>query len=477
MSSDTTKKKRSLPHVVRWAILLLIGVVIALVPCPGGLDQKAWYCFAIFVATIVGFMIQAAPMGVLSIVALALVAILNLAPITTVLSSFGSTTAWIILCAFFLARGIKKTGLGRRIALILIRLLGRSTLSVAYALTFAETIMGAAMPSIMARSGGVMYPIASGVCDVYDSKPGPSGKKIGNYLVQMEGQVACIVSAMFMTAMASNPLVVELALSTANLTLSWMQWMLAALVPGLLSLILVPLVLYKIEKPIIRKTPEAREMAVKQLEEMGPMGFHEKVQLIVFVGCLALWGTSNLHGINATTVAIIGVAVLLVTGVLTWDDCLSEKSGWDSFIWIAALMQMANLITDGGILNYFAEWISPYVSNMPWLLALIVICLLYLYSEYFFASMTSHITALYGPLLLVCIAAGAPPMMAALVLAMMSNVCGGITNYAGGHMPVWFGAGYVDQGTWWRNGFICSLINVATFLGVGSFWWNIIGLY
>jgi len=239
----------------------------------------------------------------------------------------------------------------------------------------------------------------------------------------------------------------------------------------------VPLVLFKIEKPTIQKTPEAREMANKQLTEMGPLSFHEKIQLAVFIGCLLLWATGSIHGIHATTVAITGTAVLLLAGVLTWDDCLSEKTGWDSFFWIAALMQLADLITQGGVLDWFAQAISPYVSNLPWLPALIVVALIYLYSEYFFASMTAHISALYPPMLLVLITAGAPPMLSALVLAMLSSVCGGLTNYAGGHMPIWFGMGYVDQGAWWKNGFICSLINVATFLGVGAMWWKIIGMY
>lgn len=469
------KKKRS--PLFRWLIAIAVGVIICLIPRPAALEPNAWYLLAVFVTTILAFILQAAPIGLIAIVALSFIAITRLAPISSVLKAFSGTTPWIIICAFFLARGLKKTGLGRRIALLLIRIIGKDTMSLSYALTFSETIMGAAMPSIMARSGGIMFPIACGICDVYDSKPGPSGKKIGNFLMQMESQVACIVSAMFMTAMASNPLVVELAFSSAGLTLSWTQWALAAALPGLLSLLLVPFVLYKLEKPTIQKTPEAREMAATQLKEMGPMSFHEKIQLLVFIGSLILWATCNLHGIHATTIAMTGTSILLLTGVLTWDDCLSEKTGWDSFFWIAALIQLAGLITDGGVLEWFVQSISPHVSNLPWLPALIIVALIYLYSEYFFASMSAHISALYAPVLLVMIAAGAPPMLSALVLAMLSSVCGGLTNYAGGHMPIWFGMGYVDQGTWWKNGFICSLINVATFLGVGAIWWKIIGMY
>lgn len=471
------REKKSLPKWSRWLITVGVGQIIAFIPRPSSLEPSAWYGFAVFVATIVGFIVQAAPIGVISLVALVLVAVLNIAPIETVLASFSSTTAWLIFFAFVMARALQKTGLGRRIALTLIKLIGKSSLTLTYALVASEAILATSTPSIMARSGGTMYPIAMGICDVYGSKPGESGSKIGNYLVQTENQIACVCSAMFMTGMASNPLVVSLALSAAGLSLAWMDWFLAALVPGLLSLITIPLVMYKLEPPDIKKTPEAREMAINELKKMGPMTRYEKIDLTVFILCLLGWATGSLTGLNATTVGMIAGAILLLTGVLSWDDLLGEKKGWDSFFWIAALMQLASIIQSGGVIDWFANTISPIFANMPWLLVLILVSLIYMYAQYFFASMTSHITALYAAMLLTCISAGVPPMLAALVLAMFSNLCGGLTHYAGGHSPMWFNAGYVSQNTWWKNGFICSLVNAVWFIGVGALWWKIIGMY
>ena len=461
----------------KWIAVIGVGLVFAAIPCPVGVTQKSWYILAIFISTILGFMVQLAPMGVVSFIALALIAGLNLTSITSVLSSFASTTAWIIVCAFLIARGLQKTGLGRRIALNMVRRIGSSTLGLAYALTFSEAVIGSAMPSITARSGGVMFPLSRSLCEVYGSRPGASSKKIGSFLMQLGHQMACVVSAMFMTAMASNLVIVELARKAANLHLSWTPWFLAALVPGLLSLLVIPYVLYKLDAPAITKTPEARIMAEQQLHEMGPLRRQETIMLGVFLGALGLWATSALHTINATAVAMIAIAVLLAANVLTWDDCLSEKACWDSFFWVSALMQMAALIAEGGILHWFSGAISPSISGFPWQGTLIVVSLLYLYVQYFFASLTAHITALYAPFLLICLAAGVPPMLAALVLAMFSSLCGGLTNYSGAHSPIWFSVGYVNQGVWWKNGFICSVVNIAIFLGVGSVWWKVLRLY
>lgn len=475
----TQAANQSLPPLPlsKWMAVIGIGLVFAALPCPVGVTQKSWYILAIFISTVVGFMVQLAPVGLVSFMALALIAGLNLTSIANVLSSFASTTAWIIVCAFLIARGLQKTGLGRRIALNMVRRIGGSTLGLAYALTFSEAVIGSAMPSITARSGGIMFPISRGLCEVYGSRPGASSKRIGSFLMQLGNQVACIVSAMFMTGMASNLVIVDLARKTANLHLSWTPWFLAALVPGLLSLLAIPYVLYRLDAPEIRKTPEARELAERHLSEMGPVKRQEMIMLGVFLSALGLWATSSLHSINATAVAMIAIAVLLAANVLTWDDCLSEKACWDSFFWVSALMQMAALIADGGILQWFSGSISPSVSRFPWQVTLLAVSFLYLYVQYFFASLTAHITALYAPFLLICLAAGVPPILAALVLAMFSNLCGGLTNYSGAHSPIWFAIGYVNQGVWWKNGFICSVVNFIIFLGAGSIWWKIIRMY
>lgn len=462
------------PVLLKCSAVVGVGIILALVPCPDGITQKAWYTLAIFVATILMFILQITSVGLVSFVALTLIAVLELAPISKVLSSFSGTTPWMIVCAFLLARGLRKTGLGRRVALIMVRMIGKSTLGLAYAMTFSEMFIGSAMPSITARSGGIMFPIANGLCEVYGSKPGESAKLIGSFLMQLGNQIACIVSAMFLTGMASNLIVVELAYTTTGNRVFWMDWFLAAIVPGLLSLLLIPILLIYLDKPTIRKTPEAKAMVTDQLRAMGRMTPQEYIMLGVFLSALFLWAFS---GMNATTIAMGAIAILLCSKVLTWDDFISEKDGWDSFFWVAALMQMATLITEGGVLSWFVVSVSPVLENFSWKPTLFCIVLLYLYSQYFFASLSAHITALYAPLLIICIEAGAPPLLAALILAMFSNLCGGLTNYSAAHTPIWFTAGYTDQKIWWRNGLLCSILNFVTFLGAGSIWWKILKMY
>jgi DASS family divalent anion:Na+ symporter len=73
--------------------------------------------------------------------------------------------------------------------------------------------------------------------------------------------------------------------------------------------------------------------------------------------------------------------------------------------------------------------------------------------------------------------AGAPPVLAALVLAFFSNLFAGMTHYGTGPAPVLFGTGYVELGTWWRMGLLVSVVNIVIWVGLGGLWWKVLGLW
>jgi len=135
-------------------------------------------------------------------------------------------------------------------------------------------------------------PIMASLARAYGSHPGDaSAKKMGAFLTLTAYQVNCITSAMFLTAMAANPLAQKLA-GDLKVTITWGGWALAALVPGLVALILVPLLIYKLMRPEITETPEAVEMAKGHLRDLGPIKRQEWMMLGVFVMLLVLWTSS-----------------------------------------------------------------------------------------------------------------------------------------------------------------------------------------
>ncbi len=458
------------------AITVAIGVAIWFAPPPTGVDPKAWHLFAIFVATVVGFIAKPLPMGAVAIIGILATALTGTLSIGKALSGFSNTVIWLIGAAFFVSRAVIKTGLGARVAYYFMKILGKKTLGLSYGLGLADLILAPAMPSNTAREGGIVMPLVRSVAEVYDSDPDKgTERKIGSFLMLNAFQINVITSAMFMTAMAANPLIAELA-EKAGVKLTWGGWFLAALVPGLVSLILMPLFVYKFYGPEIKETPAARALAEEKLRDMGAVAPAEWITGGAIVLMLVLWVGGDAWGINATTAAFVGVSVLLLTGVLTWDDMLREKGAWDTIVWFAALVMMATQLNELGFIPWIGEEVGSAVSGLGWGSAFLILALVYFYSHYMFASQTAHISAMYAPFLAVALAVGTPPVLAALVLAFFSNLFSSLTHYANGPAPVVFGTHYVSMGAWWGMGAAISVLNIIIWVGVGSVWWKLIGL-
>jgi DASS family divalent anion:Na+ symporter len=440
--------------------------------------EKGLHLFAIFVTTIVGIIVKALPMGAVAMIGIAVTALTGTLSIADSMSGFSDVVIWLIVLAFFISRGFIKTGLGARIAYTFMALLGKRTLGLSYGLAATDLVLSPAIPSNTARGGGIVMPIMASLARAYGSNPGDaSARKMGSFLTLTAYQVNCITSAMFLTAMAANPLAQKLA-GDLKVTLTWGGWALAALVPGLVSLILVPFLIYRFHRPEITETPEAVEMAKGHLRNQGPIKRQEWMMLGVFVLLLVLWiFAKQLGELNPTTSALAGLAVLLLSGVLTWDDIKAETGAWDTLVWFAALVMMASFLNKLGMVPWFSKTMGGMVSGSGWIAAFLVLALVYFYSHYFFASNTAHVASMYAAFLGVSIAAGAPPVLAALVLAFFSNLFAGMTHYGTGPAPVLFGTGYVEVGTWWRLGLLISFVNIVIWVGIGGLWWKVLGLW
>lgn len=459
--------------------LIIVGVWAAVwfSPVPAGLKPQAWHLFAIFLATVVGFILNPFPNGIIALSSLVLAVFTRTLKLPEVLTAFSGTTVWLVVSAFLFAKGFAKTGLGKRIAYTMIRAFGDSSLKLAYSLAICDIFLGPVTPSNTARAGGVLFPIVNSLCEAFDSRPGPSAKRIGSFLMSSVFHSDIVVSAMFLTSMAANPLAAELAGKTVGAEITWSRWAIAAIVPGIVGILVTVYVIYRLCPPEVKRTPEANALAVRELKNMGPMSGREMIMLGVFVLSLALWATSSITKFEATQVALLGVCVMLFFDVIQWDDVIQEHKAWDTLIWMGSVVCIAGFLNTTGFMDWFTARIGAHLQGLPWTVALVIAFLVYLYSHYAFASMTAHVTAMYAALVAIAVAAGAPAFLASFVIAIAANVCGCLTHFGTGPAPIYFGAGYVDQAKWWRNGFVMSLIHITTWLGIGGVWWKVLGYW
>ena len=462
--------------LLRWTIVLMTGIVVALIPPPDGVSRQAWTLLAIFVATIVGSIVQPLTGSAIVLLGVVATALFGALPIETALSGYADKYVWLVLAAFFISRAMIKTGLGHRIALIFVRLIGRRTLGLGYSLIITDFILASAIPSTGARSGGIILPIARSVAETYDSRPddGTAGR-LGTFLMNLLYQCEVILCATFLTGQASNAMIKSLAAEQAQIDLNYSVWFISAIVPSIASLIAIPLFIYRFYPPEIKETPNAVIFANTELEKLGPITRAEKILLAVFILIVALWVTAPFHGIDSTVVALVGIAILLVTRILSWDDLINERHAWEVFIWYGGLVMMAAALGKTSITSLFAEGVAGITGGWAWGTALAILALVYFYAHYGFASITAHVSAMFIPFLLVTLAVGAPVALTVLILAYLSNLSAGLTHYGTTPGPIYFGLGYVTQRNWWTIGFFASLINILIWSLIGPLWWKLLG--
>jgi divalent anion:Na+ symporter, DASS family len=428
----------------RWLIVAACALAVAFVPVPQGVTRESWTLLAIFAATIVGSIVQPMTGSAMVLLGVIAVALFGALPVDKALGGYADPVVWLVLAAFFISRAMIKTGLGERIALLFVRFMGGKTLGLGYSLVFTDFILASFIPSTGARSGGIILPIARSASETYDSRPDDgTAEKLGTFLMLLLYQCEVILCATFLTGQASNVIIARFVQQNAGIDLTYSVWFVSAIVPSIVSLIVIPNFIYRFYPPEIKETPNAVKFARDELAKLGKFDRKEIILLVVFLLVVALWITSSFHKIDSTVVAMLGIGILLVAGVLEWKDLTDETHAWEVFIWYGGLVQMAKSLGETGIPKIFAESVAGVTGGWSWIFALAFLVLVYFYAHYAFASITAHVTAMLIPFLAVTIAVGAPAGLTVLLLAYFSNLSAGLTHYGTTPAPIYFGTGVV----------------------------------
>ena len=452
---------------------LLLGIIIALLPAPQGLNLTAWYFFAIFSAVILGLILEPLPAAAVGFIVVFLVALLGLAGpkpadnIRWALSGFSNTTVWLIFGAFMFAMGYDKTGLGRRIALILVKKLGRKTQGLGYAITFSDLILAPFTPSNTARSGGTIFPIIRNLPGLYGSSPGETSRKIGAYIMWTAFAATCVTSSMFITSLAPNLLALDLVSKTVKISISWTEWFVGFLPVGIILILILPYLVYKIYPPEIKSSEEIPSWASQELDKLGKFSRKELVMALLAVLALALWIFGG-NFIDATTAAGFVISLMIITGTVTWDDILANKQAWNVLVWFATLVALADGLNKVGFVTWFAKSMAALLTGMSPIVVMVVLVVIFFIIHYMFASLTAHTTAILPVMLAVGAAIpGLPIKTFALLLCYSLGIMGVITPYATGPGPVYYGSGYISRKDFWTLGLIFGTIFLTALIGIG----------
>lgn len=461
---------------IKWVIPVIVGVIIALIPPPVGLASNAWYFFALFVAVIVGVMTEPIPAAAVGLVGVTVGAITGLvaptpsASVSWMLSGFSLNTVWLPFAAYMFVIGYVKTGLGRRIALWLIKQLGKKTLGLGYAIALSDLVLAPFIPSNTARSGGTIYPIISNVPELYGSKPGETSRKIGSYVMYTALATTCVTNSMFLTGMSSNILALAIVNSTLKVSIQWTTWFLGFLPVGIILFLLVPSLLYKIYPPEIKSSTETPIWASNQLKTMGRITRRELTLLALVILALVLW-IGGTQYVDATLSAVLVVALMVILRVVSWEDVIGNKQAWSVLVWFATLVTMADGLARVKFVDWVGTSVAPALKGLPTITAIVLVVGAFYVIHYLFASTTAHATALLPVFLSVAIQVpGLSPTAWGLLLSYTLGFMGILTPYATGHMPIYYGSGYIKGKDFWIYGAILGFLFFLTYILVGVPW-------
>ena len=450
-------------------VTVALAAAVWLAPVPAGLTAPAWHLFAIFAAAILSVIIGAFPILTASLLALAAAVLSRTISPADAYAGFANSTILLIVVAFLVARAVVKCGLGERLGYRAITIFGRSSLGLGYSIFIVDGLIAPAFPSNTARSG-VLYPLAFSVAQAAGASPdAPDRRRLGQFLMFAGIASLSLSSALWLTAMAANPLGVEIG-REFGLRASFGSWLVASSVPTLAAMVLLPLLLFRVIRPEVTATPEAPAAARAALAQRGPLTRNEKIVGLTFLGMVVLWGAAASFDLDSTAVALLGLGVLLATGVLTLGDIAREGDVLATFIWFAALFSLSSQLNGLGFMAYLGDRLAAVMRGMTPLTAGVLLVTSYVLLHYLFVSQTAHLLALFGVFLGVGVTLGLAPGPVGFQLLFATNYFSPITPQGSSANLLFAGSGYFRPGELYRLGAISTGFCLALYLIVGTPW-------
>jgi DASS family divalent anion:Na+ symporter len=459
----------SLALRLRQAIPFALAIGIWLTPVPAGLTAPAWHLFAVFVAAIAAVLVGAFPLLTSTMLAVAAVVLTGTIPPAKAFGGFANASVLLVVVAFLVAQAVVKSGLGRRISLFMVSRFGRSSLGLAYSIVITDAVIAPAFPSNTAR-GGVLFPIVLSVAQGAGSRPDdPDGRRLGGYLMFCAMASLAVSSALWMTATSANPIGIQVA-REFGLEIGFGKWFVAASVPALTALLLVPRVVARLFPPGVGETPEAPVNARSALSTLGPLSRDERITAVAFVLMVSGWIFADALQLNVTSIAFAGLGLLLMTNVLTLDDIAAQGDTLATFLWLAVLFALSGQLNELGFMGYAGQRLASHLGGLSWPMTYVTLIVLYVAIHYMFVSQSSQVLALMGVFLDVGIRGGVPAPLMAFALLFASSYFSVITPQAGSQNVIFVGSGYLTQRELYRLGLLMTLFFLAVFLIVGTAW-------
>jgi DASS family divalent anion:Na+ symporter len=412
----------------------------------------------LFIASMMGIMLEVCEPCIMLFLSMCVASLSGVVEIKQCFSGFSNLVPWLILLALSLASVVTKTNLGIRLAYLFVKLFGKNMTGLSYSLVMTEFLAAPLIPSNTARGANIGLPLVTSIARYISSNSEKiQEKSIGSYLTILYSYSNAICSAIFVTAMISNAIIVE-ELGKIGIQMNWLAWSKFMIIPGICILLVLPFILRILYRHGVHDLGGLRELAAESYEAMGKLTQQEKCILSIFALMLLMWIFSEIIGIPIIVTVLIGITIFAMLGLLSMKEALSSYSTLNPVIMIGILISYVNCLATSGAIEWFNGLISSELGAFDKGLAFYLLTIIYYFTHYFFSGESSRIIALYVPFLSTGIALGLEPTKLGVTLAFFSAVSDILAHYTCPASITMFSTGYISVGKWIKSGIVVTVI-------------------
>ena len=341
--------------------LLTAAVIVvgAIMPAPTSLSPAGWYALITLLAAVPLLAFDALPEGVLALLLAAAWVMGDIAPPAIALSGFTSESWILVVSVLAFGAAISSSGLIYRLALWTVAHSRGGFAGQVLALSVTGVLVGPAAPNAVGR----ITLIAPALTELVEGLgyPAKSRSAAGLAMATLIGFGQ--MGAPFLTS--STTAVLVFALLPPDSELNWFSWVVwAAPANILLFLGLVTFILWWY-RPVdeARIKPALQSEVVRlQRELIGRPTRNEKVVLIVGASLLVGFLTQPLHGVHPAWVAVLAVAVLAATRIVTADTLRAVN--WSFALLFGMLASVARVFSETGLDRSIANIVTEVIGDL-----------------------------------------------------------------------------------------------------------------
>ncbi|MEQ8201003.1 MAG: SLC13 family permease [Syntrophomonadaceae bacterium] len=271
---------------------------------------------------------------------------------TTVVSGFVNSALWILIPALYFGFALQKTGLGKRVAYLVLKSFKPSWASIALSWFIIGVILSALTPSTTVRVAIIM-PIALGVIDAckleYRSK--------GSAYIAIVAFAMCLIPGCgWLTGSLSGPIFLGLTPPDLKHLVNFNSWFQILFVPWFIVTIVFAILAYFFMAPK-EKIGITNDTFKQQYAQLGAISRPEIITMVVLIVTLILFATERVHGIPAASTALLALAILLLTGIIKAPE-IGVGANWDIIVFFGVTISLVTIFSEAKI----AAWINPILQ-------------------------------------------------------------------------------------------------------------------